>query len=296
MEIDADGPRDRLRGEAGRAQADSRRSAATAWPRWASTSSRPGSSSSSSAATPRGTAAATTSAATSSRRSSTRHRVFAYPFLDENRKQNAYWRDVGTLDAYYEANMDLVSVDPQLNMYDEQWPIRTYQPNSPPPKFVFAAQERRGYALDSIVCLGSIVSGGQVRRSILGPTTRVNSYAQVEDSILFDGVDIGRHAQIRRAIIDKGVSHSGRHRDRLRPRPGSPARLHRHRQRRDRHRQDRRHRAFPARGRANRNPPEFRRIGAATCRASTIDGVPQARISLTTWACSTPVSRWSRPW
>ena len=136
------------------------------------------------------------------------HRVFAYPFMDENRKQDAYWRDVGTLDAYYEANMDLVSVDPQLNMYDRHWPIRTYQPNYPPPKFVFAEKgpgARRGQALDSIVCLGSIVSGGQVERSILAPNARINSYAQVEDSILFDDVDVGRRAKIRRAIIDKEV-------------------------------------------------------------------------------------------
>lgn len=135
------------------------------------------------------------------------HRVFAFPFLDENRKKDAYWRDVGTLDAYYEANMDLVSVDPQLNMYDERWPIRTYHPNVPPPKFVFAEGEggRRGQALDSIVCLGSIISGGQVYRSIVGNNCRVNSYAVIEDSILFDHVDIGRHAKIRRAIIDKGV-------------------------------------------------------------------------------------------
>ncbi len=136
------------------------------------------------------------------------HRVFAYPFMDENRKQDAYWRDVGTLDAYYEANMDLVSVDPQLNLYDRHWPIRTYQPDYPPPKFVFAEAgpgARRGQALDSIVCLGSILSGGQVDRSILGLDTRINSYAQVEDSILFDRVDVGRHAKIRRAIIDKDV-------------------------------------------------------------------------------------------
>ncbi len=134
--------------------------------------------------------------------------MFAFPFRDENRKRDAYWRDVGTLDAYYEANMDLVAVDPLLNMYDERWPIRTYQPNFPPPKFVFAEHgpdARRGQALDSIVCQGSIISGGQVERSILGPNVRVNSYAHVEDSILFEGVDIGRHAQIRRAIIDKGV-------------------------------------------------------------------------------------------
>jgi glucose-1-phosphate adenylyltransferase len=136
------------------------------------------------------------------------HRVFAFPFLDENRKNDAYWRDVGTLDAYYEANMDLVAVDPLLNMYDDRWPIRTYHPAYPPPKFVFSEagpNARRGQALDSIVCPGSIVSGGSVTHSILGSNTRINSYAQVEDSILFDGVDIGRHAKVRRAIVDKGV-------------------------------------------------------------------------------------------
>jgi glucose-1-phosphate adenylyltransferase len=136
------------------------------------------------------------------------HRVYSYPFFDENRKREAYWRDVGTLDAYYEANMDLITVDPQLNMYDDHWPIRTFQPNLPPPKFVFAEpgpDGRCGMALDSIVCPGSIISGGRVERSILGSNVRVNSYAQVEDSILFDGVVIGRHVHIRRAIIDKGV-------------------------------------------------------------------------------------------
>lgn len=136
------------------------------------------------------------------------HRVFAFPFRDENRKRDAYWRDVGTLDAYYDANMDLISVDPLLNMYDDQWPVRTYQPNYPPPKFVFGSEgdnERRGRALDSVVCQGSIVSGGRVERSILGPGVRVNSFAHVQDSILFEGVDIGRHAKIRRAIIDKEV-------------------------------------------------------------------------------------------
>jgi glucose-1-phosphate adenylyltransferase len=135
--------------------------------------------------------------------------VFAFPFRDENRKHEAYWRDVGTLDAYYEANMDLVSVDPLLNMYDEDWPIRTYHANYPPPKFVFAEDVlggRRGEALDSIVCPGTIVSGGHVRHSILGCNVRVNSYAFVEDSILFEGVQIGRRAKVRRAIIDKGVT------------------------------------------------------------------------------------------
>ena len=136
------------------------------------------------------------------------HRVYAFPFRDENRKGDAYWRDVGTLDAYFDANMDLVSIDPLLNMYDAHWPIRTYQPILPPPKFVFGSigtGERQGCALDSIVCQGSVVSGGRVERSILGPLVRVNSYACIQDSIVFQGVDIGRHAKIRRAIIDKGV-------------------------------------------------------------------------------------------
>jgi len=136
------------------------------------------------------------------------HRVFAFPFRDENRKTDAYWRDVGTLDAYFEANMDLVSVDPLLNLYDEEWPIRTYQPNLPPPKTVFSGDHdgaRVGHALDSMMCQGTIVSGGEVRKAILGPRVRVNSYSQVEESILFAGVDVGRHAKIRRAIVDKGV-------------------------------------------------------------------------------------------
>jgi glucose-1-phosphate adenylyltransferase len=136
------------------------------------------------------------------------HKVFAYPFLDENRKKDAYWRDVGTLEAYYDANMDLISVDPLLNLYDEHWPVRTYQANYPPPKFVFAehgAAARRGQALDSIVCQGTIISGGQVERSILGPNVRINSYSHVEDSVLFEGVNVGRHAKVRRTIIDKAV-------------------------------------------------------------------------------------------
>jgi glucose-1-phosphate adenylyltransferase len=134
------------------------------------------------------------------------HRVFAYPFLDENRKQTAYWRDVGTLDAFFEASMDLVAVDPQLNMYDQDWPLRTYLPDNPPPKFVFSGPDRCGAALDSIVCSGSIISGGQVERSIIGPECRVNSYSRVQDSILFENVTVGRHAKIRRAILDKNVA------------------------------------------------------------------------------------------
>jgi glucose-1-phosphate adenylyltransferase len=136
------------------------------------------------------------------------HRVVAFPFRDENRKQDAYWRDVGTLDAYYEANMDLIDVNPLLNLYDEVWPIRTFQPNQPPPKFVFGSRddgERCGQALDSLVCAGTVISGGRVERSIVGPMVRVNSFSHISDSILFEGVEVGRHCRIRRAIIDKGV-------------------------------------------------------------------------------------------
>jgi glucose-1-phosphate adenylyltransferase len=136
------------------------------------------------------------------------YNVFAFPFLDENRKQHAYWRDVGTIDAYYEASMDLIEVDPQLNLYDRHWPIRAYQPMLPPPKFVFGSEgrsTRRGEALDSIICQGAIISGGSVARSIIGPNVRINSYAQVEDSILFGEVAVGRRCRLRRVIVDKGV-------------------------------------------------------------------------------------------
>ena len=107
-------------------------------------------------------------------------RVFAFPFLDENRKQDAYWRDVGTIDSYYEANLELTGVEPQLNLYDERWPVRTYQPNLPPPKFVFNSRDRCGVAHDSIVCAGAIISGGSVTRTIVGPHRAVNSYAEVD--------------------------------------------------------------------------------------------------------------------
>jgi glucose-1-phosphate adenylyltransferase len=138
------------------------------------------------------------------------YRVFAHKYHDQNRKAFPYWRDVGTLDAYYQANMDLVAADPDLNLYDEEWPIRTLQPQSPPPKFVHASdgppgQARRGEALDSIVSPGCIVSGGHAIRSVLSPKVRLNSYAIVEDSILFEGVDVGRYCRVRRAIVDKDV-------------------------------------------------------------------------------------------
>jgi glucose-1-phosphate adenylyltransferase len=135
-----------------------------------------------------------------------KHRVFAFNFIDENRKDALYWRDVGTLDAYYEANMDLVSVSPVFNLYDKDWPLRTWQHQYPPAKFVFADPERMGVALDSIVGGGSIVSGGRVQRCVVGYDVRVNSYCEVSDSILYNHVNVGRHSRIRRAIIDRHVT------------------------------------------------------------------------------------------
>ncbi len=134
-------------------------------------------------------------------------KVFAHPFRDENRAQVKYWRDIGTLDAYYEASMDLVRVNPSFNLYDRSFPIRTFMEPRPPVKMVFGGQEegRAGMALDSLLCSGCIISGGRVERSILSPNVRINSYSLVQDSILFDYVQIGRHARIRRAIIDKDV-------------------------------------------------------------------------------------------
>ena len=134
-------------------------------------------------------------------------KAIAYNFKDENKKESKYWRDIGTLDAYYEANVDLVHVTPQFNLYDRHWPIRTYHEQWPPAKTVFADEPsgRVGVAVDSLVCNGCIISGGQVRGSVLSPDVRVNSFAQVEDAILMEHVDVGRYAKIRRAIIDKDV-------------------------------------------------------------------------------------------
>ncbi|MFH0827633.1 MAG: glucose-1-phosphate adenylyltransferase [Candidatus Omnitrophota bacterium] len=136
-------------------------------------------------------------------------KVISYNFTDQNKKEAVYWRDIGTVDAYYEANMDLVQVNPVFNLYDREWPIRTYQEQFPPAKTVFAGEEitgRVGLALDSLVSGGCIISGGQVRRSILSPNVRTNSYSQVDESILMEGVDVGRNAKIKRSIIDKDVN------------------------------------------------------------------------------------------
>ena len=134
-----------------------------------------------------------------------KYRVFAHNFRDENKKEMSYWRDVGTIEAYHEANIDLVSVAPIFNLYDKSWPLNTWQQQYPPAKFVFADPERKGVALDSIVGGGSIVSGGRVERSVLGYDVRVNSYSEVDDSIIFNHVNVGRHCRIRRANIDRHV-------------------------------------------------------------------------------------------
>ena len=135
-----------------------------------------------------------------------RARIIAYDFRDLNDKTVKYWRDIGTLDAYYEANMDLVSVTPEFNLYDQRWPLRTKLVQMPPAKFVFAQEGRRmGVAMDSIVSAGCIISGGRVVRSVLCPGVRVNSYCDVESSILMPGAEIGRHARLRRAIVDSNV-------------------------------------------------------------------------------------------
>jgi glucose-1-phosphate adenylyltransferase len=133
-------------------------------------------------------------------------RVYAFQFVDENKKDSQYWLDVGTLQAYYEANLDLVAISPQFNLYDKDWPIRTYQRQYPPAKFVFAQEgNRMGIALDSIVSSGCIISGGRVRNSVLSPNVRVNSYCEIDRSILMSHVSIGRYSRIRNAIIDRGV-------------------------------------------------------------------------------------------
>jgi glucose-1-phosphate adenylyltransferase len=137
-------------------------------------------------------------------------KIFAYSFFDNyvpgmEPNERGYWKDVGTIDSYYEANMDLIKAVPQLNLYNLNWPILTNQGNLPPAKTIFDDEDRRGKNIDTLVCGGCITSGGTVRRSIIGPCSKVNSYALVEDSILFDNVQVGRNAKIRRAIIDENI-------------------------------------------------------------------------------------------
>jgi glucose-1-phosphate adenylyltransferase len=135
-------------------------------------------------------------------------KIVAYNFRDKDRNEE-YWRDIGTIDAYYEANMELIQVNPTFNLYDQEWPLRTFQEQYPPVKTVHSGDReegRVGLVLDSIVSEGCVVSGGRVQRSILSPNVRINSFSEVYDSILMEGVNVGRYAKIKRAIIDKDVS------------------------------------------------------------------------------------------
>ena len=141
-------------------------------------------------------------------------RVFAFMFNDKNNKTIKYWRDIGTLDAYWEANMDLVQIDPIFNLYDKGWPIRTYHEQLPPAKTVFSESfpgGRCGRVLNSLVSNGCIISGSHVERSVLSPDVRIDNYSEIYDSILMEGVSIGKNVKIRKAIIDKSVSiHDGK--------------------------------------------------------------------------------------
>ena len=131
------------------------------------------------------------------------YRVMSYPFRDVQTGRQGYWRDVGTVDAFWEANMELVSVSPELNLYDEDWPIWTYQAQLPPAKFVFDDADRRGMAADSMVSGGCIVSGAYLRRSLLSSNVKVHSYSRIEDAVVLPDVEIGRHCRIRRAVLDR---------------------------------------------------------------------------------------------
>lgn len=132
-----------------------------------------------------------------------RHRAIAYPFRDVQTKEQSYWRDVGTVDAFWGANMELVGVDPELNLYDEHWPIWTYQDQSPPAKFVFDDEGRRGMAVDSMIADGCIISGGYVNHSLLFSGVQVHSYVQLRDAVVLPGVDIGRYCRLHKVIIDR---------------------------------------------------------------------------------------------
>ena len=132
------------------------------------------------------------------------YRVFAYPFRDESSNQQAYWRDVGTVDAFWAANLELIGVTPELNLYDEEWPIWTYQEQMPPAKFIFDDEKRRGMAVDSMVSGGCLISGAKVRHSLLFSNVKVNSYSVLQHAVVLPDVDIGRHCSIQNAVIDKG--------------------------------------------------------------------------------------------
>ncbi|MDH5301098.1 MAG: glucose-1-phosphate adenylyltransferase [Gammaproteobacteria bacterium] len=134
------------------------------------------------------------------------HRVFAYPFRDPETNSQAYWRDVGTVDSFWEANMELIGVTPELNLYDREWPIWTYQEQLPPAKFVFDDDDRRGAAVDSMVSGGCIISGAMVRHSLLFSNVKINSFSEVEDAVILPDVIIGERCRLKRVVIDKGCN------------------------------------------------------------------------------------------
>ncbi len=133
-----------------------------------------------------------------------KYRVYAHDFLDAETNEQAYWRDVGTVDAFWEANLELIGVTPELNLYDNKWPIWTYQEQLPPAKFIFDDAERRGMAVDSMVSGGCIISGAQVKHSLLFSNVKINSYSTLEDAVILPEAEIGRNCHIKRAVIDKG--------------------------------------------------------------------------------------------
>ena len=135
-----------------------------------------------------------------------RRKVTAFPFREDPHGHRAYWRDVGTVDAFWEANLELIAVSPELNLYDRHWPIWTYQDQVPPAKFVFDDDGRRGSAVDSMIAGGCIVSGSSVRNSLLFRNVDVHSYSNIEDSVIFPEVNIGRNSLIRKTVIDKGCN------------------------------------------------------------------------------------------
>jgi glucose-1-phosphate adenylyltransferase len=135
-----------------------------------------------------------------------RYRVIAYPFRDPVKGGQAYWRDVGTVDAYWQANIELIGITPELNLYDQDWPIWTYQEQLPPAKFIFNDDGRRGMAVDSMVSGGNIISGALVQNSLLFSNVYVESYSTVQNSVVLPGVNIGRHCRLERVVVDKGCS------------------------------------------------------------------------------------------
>ena len=210
-------------------------------------------------------------------------------------RDRGYWRDVGTLDAYYDAHMDLISVHPIFNMYNHDWPIHTWPEITQPAKFIFDEDGRRGQALDSMVCAGVVISGGTVRRSILSPLAHLHSYSLVEDSILMHGVEVARSAVVRRAIVDKNVLHRRGRRDRRRP-GGRPRALPRLRGRHRRHPQGHAGRRHEGRADDPRVPAGgLRRGGRARrvprARAARVRGRHRAR-----WGVPGDVATAHQPW